>query len=82
MTKFGISETICAEDTKRTREFPCDSGQESGRGAHVSVAAGKGTVVPFLCRVRVTYGALKKRRLFNSALNQLKQNLQREALDL
>lgn len=82
MTKFGISETICAEDTKRTREFPCDLGQESGRGAHVSVAAGKGTVVLFLCRVRVTYGALKKRRLFNSALNQLKQSHQGEALDL
>lgn len=39
---------------------PCDSGQESGRGANVSMAASKGTVILFLSRVRVTYGALKK----------------------
>lgn len=61
---------------------PCDSGQESGRGVDVSMAAGKGTVILFLSRVRVTYGALKKCRLLNSALNQLKQNHQEEALDL
>ena len=55
MTKFWVSEVIHAEGTKLTREFSL----RLGSGVWTRSQCQRGCRF-FLCRVRATYGALKK----------------------